>query len=115
MRFLEFDPPDGAHKSRSDVRAAAIQMASSISAAFPDLRVAVDLQTVDGEDAFVWISLPSSVRPVGLAELLEKVSRRQNRTTGFWIVPRIVSSSFRTDPVFRLRPRLFEDPKPILM
>ena len=115
MRFLDLGTPPVTPKSRQEIRRAAIQMAASISTSYPGLRIDVDLDTVDGEDAFVWVYIAAGTRPPGLSETVEKAARRQARTTNFWIVPRIVSPSYRSDPVFRLRPRLFEDPKPVVL
>ena len=107
-------PERPSYSARRDIRRVALCVAGAISAAYPELRVDIDLDTVDGEDAFVWIHIPRGVRPAGLETLVRRLVRRQARTHGRWIVPRIVSSEFDSGPVFRLRPRLSEAARPLV-
>ena len=89
-----------------------MRLAAAVTAEYPDVRVEIDLESVEGEDAFLWIRVPRGARPVGLAELVGELTRRHNAAGGYWIVPRIVSGEFDDGPVLRLRPKLFEEPRP---
>ena len=83
-----------------------MRMVRTIGAEYPDLRVTVDVDSVDGEDAFVWVEVLRGLRPVGLSAFIDRVARQCARRTGFWIVPRIVSTSLESKPEIRLRPRI---------
>lgn len=94
------------YQRRRCARGNAMRMARNIEAEYPDLRVIVDMETVDGEDAYVWIEVPRGSRPSGLSEYIDRVSRLYGRRTGYWIVPRITSTNVESSSEFRLRPRL---------
>ena len=83
-----------------------MSMARTIGAKYPDLRVTIDVESVDGEDAFVWIEVLRGLRPAGLPAFIDRLARQCARRTGFWIVPRIVSTSVESQPELRLRPRV---------
>ncbi len=83
-----------------------MRMARTIGTEYPDLRVTIDVESVDGEDAFVWIELLRGLRPVGLPAFIDRLARQCARRTGFWIVPRLVSTSVDSQPELRLRPRV---------
>ena len=83
-----------------------MRMIRAIEAEYPELRVTIDVDSVDGEDAFVWIELRRGLRPVGLSAFIDRLARQCARRTGFWIVPRIVSMSVEPKPEIRLRPNL---------
>ncbi len=83
-----------------------MRMVRTIGAEYPDLRVTIDVDSVDGEDAFVWVEVLRGLRPVGLSAFIDRVARQCARRTGFWIVPRIVSTSLESKPEIRLRPRI---------
>ncbi|HCU72326.1 MAG TPA: hypothetical protein DGO43_00770 [Chloroflexi bacterium] len=89
-------------------------MTAEIQQQFPGIRIDIDSETEDGEDAFLWINVPHGTRPEGLTAVVEQLAARQSRRTGFWIVPRIVSGGFRSGPQTRLRPRMFEAPRPLV-
>ncbi len=97
--------PHASYQRRRRARGSAMRMARTIGAEYPELRVTIDMETVDGEDAYVWVEVPRGSRPGGLAEYIDQVSRLYGRRTGYWIVPRIVSTSVDSSPEFRLRPR----------
>ena len=94
------------YQRRQRVRDTSMSMARTIGAKFPDLRVTIDVETVDGEDAFVWIEVIRGARPEGLPAFIDRLARQCARRTGFWIVPRIVSASVGSQPELRLRPRV---------
>lgn len=96
------------YERRRRARNSAMRMARTIRAEFPDLRVTVDVESVDDEDAYVWIELPPDARPGEMPEYIGHVARLYSRRTGFWIVPRIVSAPTAATPGFRLRSRLGE-------
>ena len=83
-----------------------MRMVRTIEAEYPDLCVTIDVDSVDGEDAFVWIEVLRGLRPAGLAAFVDRLARQCARRTGFWIVPRIVSASVEPKPEIRLRPRV---------
>ena len=97
--------------TRQDIRRTALRLANAIQVKDPDALLAIDTDTVDGEDAFVWVQVQHGVRSGTLCAVAERLSRRIRLTTGFWIVPRIVTAKFDTEP--RLRPRLFDLPRPL--
>ena len=115
MSTLRVSPDRPSYPERRRIRQAALRMGAEISGQFPDVTVTVDLEMADGEDAFVWIRSSKGTRPVGLARLAERLARRQARTTGYWIVPRIISTEVDSRPVLRLRPRLFQQPRPLIL
>ena len=83
-----------------------MRMVRTIEAEYPDLRVTLDVDSVDGEDAFVWIEVLRGLRPAGLAAFIDRLARECANRTGFWIVPRLVSESVEPKPEIRLRPRV---------
>ncbi len=113
MKQVRTDRPSS--ETRQDIRRAALRLANAIQAKAPDARLAIDTDTVDGEDAFVWVEMPRGVRSATLSAVAERLSRSIGSTTGFWIVPRIISAEFDSGPVFRLRPRLFDSPRPQIL
>ena len=94
------------YQRRQRVRDSAMRMVRTIGAKYPELRVTIDVETVDGEDAYVWIAALNGLRPVGLPLFIDRLARQCARQTGFWIVPRLVSASVESKPEIRLRPRL---------
>ncbi len=90
------------------IRTVALRLAAEVSASYPRLQVTVDMESVDGEDAFVWIETPTGARPAGLEGFVDRIARRYARATGYWIVPRIVTAEPDSGLLFRLRPHLFE-------
>ena len=113
MKQVRTDRPSS--ETRQDIRRAALRLASAIQAKVPDAHLVIDTDTVDGEDAFVWVQLPRGTRSANVGVAVERLSRRIGLTTGFWIVPRIVSAEFESGPVVRLRPRLFNSPRPLIL
>jgi hypothetical protein len=101
------------YQRRRRARGSAMRMARTIEAEYPDLRVTVDMETVDGEDAYVWIEVSRGARTSGLSEYIDQVARSYGRRTGYWIVPRITSTNVESSPEFRLRPRL-SDARPLV-
>ncbi|MBM4437015.1 MAG: hypothetical protein FJ029_07215 [Actinobacteria bacterium] len=91
-------------RTRRGAQAAARCLAAAIGAAFPSVRVRVDVETVDGEDAFVWIHVPAGARLEGLSDHVAELARRQARVTGYWLVPRLVSGAPDGKRPIRLRP-----------
>ncbi|MDE2991871.1 MAG: hypothetical protein OXU21_12555 [Chloroflexota bacterium] len=83
-----------------------MRMVRTIEAEYPDLRVTIDVDSVDGEDAFVWIEVLRGLRPASLAAFVDRLARQCASRTGFWIVPRIISTSVEPKPEIRLRPRV---------
>ncbi|MCY3784813.1 MAG: hypothetical protein OXG79_13680 [Chloroflexi bacterium] len=94
------------YQRRQRVRDTAMSMANTIGAKYSDLRVTIDMESVDGEDAFVWIEVLRGLRPAELPTFIDRLARQCARRTGFWIVPRIVSTSVESQPELRLRPRV---------
>ena len=86
----------------------------AIQQQYPRIRIDIDTETEDGEDAFLWINVPHGARPEGLTVVVERLSAQQASRTGLWIVPRIVSGGFHSGPQSRLRPRMFESPRPVV-
>lgn len=99
---------------RENIRGAALSLMMAIQQQYPGIRIDIDTETEDGEDAFLWINIPHGARPEGLTGVVEKLAAQQARRTEFWIVPRIVSGVFRSGPQSRLRPRMFESPRPLV-
>lgn len=112
MKPVRTDGPSS--ETRHDIRRTALRLANAIQAKLPDARLVIDTDTVEGEDAFVWVEVARGARAKTLSVVVERMSRRIRLTTGFWIVPRIISAEFDSGPVFRLRPRLFDSPRPLV-
>ncbi len=106
MSQISIEP--ASYQRRRRARGSAMSMARAIGAEYPNLRVTVDMETVDGEDAYIGVEVPQGSRPRGLPEYIDRSSRLYGRRTGYWIVPRIVSTSVESSPEFRLRSRVTE-------
>ena len=78
------------YRSRQNIRRVAQEIVSELTSRWPGTSVTVDLDGVDGEDAFLWIS-PTDVdnRDDVALTALELVNSLGARM-GFWIVPRVL-------------------------
>ena len=60
------------YQRRQRVRDTAMSMANTIGAKYSDLRVTIDMESVDGEDAFVWIEVLRGLRPAELPTFIDR-------------------------------------------
>ncbi len=97
LRVRRLAPTRLAADVRREVRGAALALSDAIAQQFPGVTVEVDMHSVDGEDAILWIRDGQRVRGDGLAHFVDGVCRRQTRRTGFWIVPRILPGAASPD------------------
>ena len=95
--------PRGTYGGRNEVRQIAQRIASELTGTWPGSRVTVDLDRVDEEDAYLWITPAdpgSSEKMAFMAlELVNSLAARY----GFWIVPRILNGDAAWDATPRLR------------
>ena len=105
--------PRGTFRERSEARRIAQQIAREIEGVWPGSHVTVDVDTVEDEDAYLWItpSDPSFSEKVALTalELVNSLGVRH----GFWMVPRILNDNATVKGTHRLRIRTRTDQKVI--
>ena len=81
------------YRSRQNIRRVAHEIVTELTEQWPGTSVTVDLDGVDGEDAFLWISPtdPDSRDRVALTalELVNSLGARM----GLWIVPRVLNQA----------------------
>ena len=85
--------PRSAYRSRQDIRRVAQDIVDELVGRWPGTTVAIDVDGVDDEDAYLWISAdePANRDRVALTalELVNTFGARM----GFWIVPRVLNRS----------------------
>lgn len=88
---MEDKAPRSVYRSRQNIRRVAQEIVAEITGQWPGTSVTVDLDGVDGEDAYLWISPvdPESRDQVALTAL-ELVNSHGVRM-GMWIVPRVLN------------------------
>ena len=106
--------PRGTYANRNEIRCAAQQIADEIVDLWPGSRIDVDLDTVDDEDAFLWITPSESSASDRVAlTALERVNSLGARN-GFWVVPRVLNDNGSGEAAHRLRLRAEAERKPTL-
>ena len=97
--------PRGTYGDRNEIRRIAQQIADEIADVWPGSQVSVDLDTVDDEDAYLWITPadPAFSQKVAFTalELVNSLAAR----CGFWLVPRVLNDRAAANPTHRLRIR----------
>ena len=106
--------PRGTYGNRNEIRRIAQRIADEIADMWPGSKIDVDIDTVDDEDAFLWItpSEPSYSNRVALTAL-ERVNSLGARC-GFWVVPRVLNDHGTGEPAHRLRLRADAEQKATL-
>ena len=90
---MEDKTPRGAYRSRQNVRRIAQEIVVELTTQWPGTSVTVDLDGVDGEDAFLWISPGDSDSRDRVALTALKLVNSLGARMGFWIVPRVLNQS----------------------
>ena len=103
--------PRGTYRGRQGVRLISQEIADEIEARWRGARVSVDLDTVEEEDAFLWITPPNpALRDRVALTALELVNSMAARV-GFWVVPRVLNDVQSADESHRLRIRNAANPE----
>ena len=97
--------PRGTYGGRNEVRRIAKQIAVEIEDVWPGSHVTVDLDTVDDEDAYLWITPADSTFSEKVAFTALELVNSLGAQHGFWMVPRVLNDNAAVDPTHRLRIR----------
>lgn len=94
---MEDQAPRALYRSRQNVRRVAQDIVAEITLHWPGTTVHIDLDGVDGEDAFLWIrhSDPKASDRVALTAL--ELVNSLGASMGLWIVPRMVNEAVEVD------------------
>lgn len=103
----------GIYRRRQDVRRIARELVDELTNHWPGTSVTIDLDGVDEEDAFLWISPvdPESRDQVALTAL-ELVNRHGARM-GLWIVPRVLNHDGNKDDISHRLRQVHSEEQPI--
>lgn len=107
--------PRSTYNDRQGIRRVAQEIADEIVSRWPGVEVVVDLDTVENEDAYLWITPaePALREKVALSalELVNSIGAR----LGFWVVPRVLNDNADVEKGHRLRIRPDSETKPIVL
>ena len=95
--------PRGTYGGRNEVRQIAQRIAGELTSTWPGSRVTVDLDRVDEEDAYLWISPTDPAFSEKMAFMALELVNSLAARYGFWIVPRILNGDAASDATPRLR------------
>lgn len=113
LQALRRKQPRNTYNDRQAIKAVAQEIADAIVDRWPGVEVRVDLDTVDDEDAYLWITTTEPAVRDKLAltalELVNSIGARM----GFWVVPRVLNDSPAAERGHRLRIRSEPDARPV--
>ncbi len=100
--------PRGTYGGRNEVRQIAQRIAGELTGAWPGSKVTVDLDRVDDEDAYLWITPAEPASSEKMAFMALELVNSLAARYGFWIVPRILNgdSAWDATPRLRIPPRV---------
>lgn len=94
---MEDQAPRAVYRSRQNVRRVAQDIVAEIIMHWPGTTVNIDLDGVDGEDAFLWIRHPEPEMADRVALTALELVNSLGASMGLWIVPRMVSQAVESD------------------